>query len=570
MTTRRARSFAAVSIERALTGQWSFPRTDDEAARVVYVTGHRNPDTDSIASAIGYAELKGRIDPGTQYVPVRLGELNTQTRWALERSGATAPEYLPHVFLRVCDVMRTDFPTAGVDEPVRAVGLAMAASDLDLMPIVDDGGALAGVMTERALARRYIRESREVSSLVDTPTSVSAVVSVLEGSRVAGEDRAVAGRVWAQSMDPGTASRISEGDVVVVGDRPDAQRLAIENGAALLITSNGSVPGEEILALAEQRGTAVVSSPLDTYVSARMVTLAAPCHGLMDAEPLTVGPDDLVGEIAEQVKDVHYRAAVAVDTARRPIGIVTRSDLVGPAPRRVLLVDHAEAAQSVRGIEEAEIVEILDHHHIGSIETHIPVTATFDPVGSTATLVAQRYRQAGLEPSRPAATMLLAAVLSDTVLLRSPTTTERDRSAVEYFERALEIDATEFGRRMFEESSDTSGIPADQLVTRDVKEYQAAGGQLIGIAQVETIGNPLLDRKDELLAAMGAEQERHGYPFYALMVTDILREETQLLVAGDKAPVERAFGQEMTDGVISLPGVISRKKQVAPQLLGAV
>jgi manganese-dependent inorganic pyrophosphatase len=222
----------------------------------------------------------------------------------------------------------------------------------------------------------------------------------------------------------------------------------------------------------------------------------------------------------------------------------------------------------VRGIEEAEIVEILDHHHIGSIETRIPVTATFDPVGSTATLVAQRYRQAGLEPSRPAATMLLAAVLSDTVLLRSPTTTERDRSAVDYFEHALGIDATEFGRHMFEQSSDTSGIPADQIVTRDVKEYQAAGGQLI--AQDETIGNPLLDRKDELLAAMGAERERQGYPFYALMVTDILREETQLLVAGDKAPVERAFGEQMTDGVISLPGVISRKKQVAPRLLGAV
>jgi manganese-dependent inorganic pyrophosphatase len=565
-----ARSFAAVSIERALTGQWSFPRTDDEAARVVYVTGHRNPDTDSIASAIGYAELKGRIDPGTQYVPVRLGELNAQTLWALEQSGATAPDYLPHVFLRVRDVMRTDFPTAAVDEPVRAVGLAMAAGNLDLMPIVDDGGALAGVMTERALARRYIRESREVSSLVDTPTSVSAVVSVLEGRRVAGDENStVAGRVWAQSMDPSSASRISEGDVVVVGDRPDAQRLAIESGVALLIMSNGSAPGEEILALAEQRGTAVVSSPLDTYVSARMVTLAAPCRGLMDGEPLTVGPDDLVGEIAEQVKDVHYRAAVAVDAARRPIGIVSRSDLVGPAPRRVLLVDHAEAAQSVRGIEEAEIVEILDHHHIGSIETRIPVTATFDPVGSTATLVAQRFRQAGLEPSRPAATMLLAAVLSDTVVLRSPTTTERDRSAVDYFERALGIDATEFGRRMFGESSDTSGIPADQLVTRDVKEYQAAGGQLIGIAQVETIGNPLLDRKDELLAAMGAERERRGYPFYALMVTDILHEETQLLVAGDKGPVERAFGEQMTDGVISLPGVISRKKQVAPRLLGA-
>jgi manganese-dependent inorganic pyrophosphatase len=537
---------------------------------LIYVTGHRNPDTDSIAAAIGYAELKGRVDPKTEYQPVRLGEVNSQTRWALERSGAAEPDHLPHVFLRVCDVMRTEFPTAAAHEPVRDVGLAMAAGHLDLMPIVDDDGALAGVVTERALARRYIRESREVSSLVDTPTTVSAVVRVLEGRQVAGDDRSVAGRVWAQSMDPESPSRISEGDVVVVGDRAAAQRLAIERGVALLITSNGTVPGDEILTLAERSGAAVVSSPLDTYVSARMVTLAAPCHGLMDSDPLTAGRDDLLADVAEQVKDVHYRAAVAVDAARRPIGLVTRSDLVGPAPRRVLLVDHAEAAQSVPGIEEAEIVEILDHHHIGSIETRVPVTATFDPVGSTATLVTERFRQNGLEPSRPTAMMLLAAVLSDTVILRSPTATARDHAVVEYLGRALSLDATEFGREMFEKSSDTSGVPIDELVTRDVKQYQAAGGQLIGIAQVETVGTGLLERKDELLAAMSAEQERQGYPFYALMVTDILSEETHLLVAGDKGAVERALGERAKDGVIELPGVISRKKQVAPELMAAV
>src|SRR5205085_12285507 len=189
-----------------------------------------------------------------------------------------------------------------------------ASRNLDLMPIVDDDGALAGVMTERALAHRYIRESREVSSLVETPTTVSAVVSVLEGEHVAGPDRSLAGRVWAQSMHTATQSRISEGDVVVVGDREEAQRLAIEQGAALLITSNGTAPDEEVLALAEQRGTAVVSSPLDTYVSARMVTLAAPCRGLMDADPLTVGSGDTVDDIAEEVKDIRYRAAVAVDS----------------------------------------------------------------------------------------------------------------------------------------------------------------------------------------------------------------------------------------------------------------
>jgi manganese-dependent inorganic pyrophosphatase len=501
-------------------------------------------------------------------VPVRLGEVNAQTRWLLERSEAQEPEFLAHVMLRVCDVMREGCPVAGQGEPVRTVGLAMAGSGLDLMPIVDDGGALVGVMTERALARRYIRESREVSALV-APTAVSAVVGVLEGELVTGEDANVAGRVWAQSMDVASPSRIAEGDVVVVGDRPDAQRLAIERGAELLVMSNGTVPSEEILALAQERGTAVVSSPLDTYISARMITLAAPCSALMDRDPLTVGPEDLVADISDQVKSVHYGAAVAVDGARRPIGLVTRSDLVGPTRRRVLLVDHAEQAQSVPGVEEAEIVEILDHHHIGSIETTVPVTATFDPVGSTATLVIERFRQSGMEPSRPAATMLLGGILSDTVILNSPTTTQRDRSVVDYLERVLDLDATDFGGEMFEDTSDVSELPAEEIIARDAKEYEAAGGQTICIAQVETVGRSLLERKDELLEALGAGRERNGYSVFALMVTDILSKGTELLASGDRGTLERAFDQPVADGVVSLPGVMSRKKQVAPKLLTA-
>jgi manganese-dependent inorganic pyrophosphatase len=539
------------------------------AEPVIYVTGHRNPDADSIGSAIGYAELRRRLDPDNEYVPARLGDVNAQTRWLLDRSGAAEPELLPHVMLRVSDVMREGFPAAHEGEPVRAVGQAMAGGGLDVMPVVDDTGALVGVMTERALARRFVRESREASSLVDSPATVRAVVGVLEGELVAGEDREIAGRVWAQSMDPGSPSRIAAGDVVVVGDRPDAQHLAIERGAALLVTSNGTVPSEEILALTRERGMAVVSSPLDTYVSARMITLAAPCRALMDRDPLTVGPEDLVADISEQVKNVHYGAALAVDAARRPIGVVTRSDLVGPRPRRVLLVDHAEQAQSVPGVEEAEIVEILDHHHVGSIETTVPVRATFDPVGSTATLVVERFRQNGMEPSRPTATMLLGAVLSDTVILNSPTTTERDRSVVDYLERVLATDATEFGRAMFEETSDVSRLAAEEIVSRDAKRYEVAGGKTICIAQVETVGRSLLDRKDELLTALSAARDANGYAVFALMITDILSKGTDLLAVGDRGPLERAFGRPAADGVVSLPGVMSRKKQVAPRLLAA-
>ena len=536
----------------------------------IYVTGHRNPDTDSIAAAIGYAELKRRVDRTNEYVPVRLGELNAQTRWVLDRSGAKEPEFLPHVMLRASDVMQTSFPTTGEDEAIREAGLAMARANLELVPIIDAGGALTGVVTERALARRYIRESRQTSSLEDAPTSVRAVVDVLEGRLVAGDDKWLAGRVWVHAMDVASPSGISDGDVVVVGNRTDAQRLAIELGAALVVTSNGSEPSEDVLALARERGAAVVVSPLDTYVSGRMVTLAAPCRAFMETDPLSVAADYLVADLSEQVKEIHYGAALVVDAERRPVGLVTRSDLVSPEPRRVVLVDHAEQAQSVPGVEHAEIVEILDHHHIGSIETRVPVKATFDPVGSTATLVIERFRQNGMEPSHPTAVMLLGAILSDTVILNSPTTTERDHSVIEYLERIIALDALEFGREMFAATSDVSDVAAEELVLRDAKEYEVSGGQTICIAQVEVVGRRLLERKAELLEAMRQVRDARRYPLFALMITDVLSKGTDLLASGDLAQLERALGVHAKEGVIQLPGVMSRKKQLAPKLLAAL
>ncbi|HWD73875.1 MAG TPA: putative manganese-dependent inorganic diphosphatase [Solirubrobacteraceae bacterium] len=535
--------------------------------RPIYVSGHRNPDTDSIASAIGYAELKGRIDPNNRYIPVRLGDCNAQTRWLLKRSGAPAPQHLPHVMLRAADVMQASFPISRQDEPVREAGRAMAKADLELVPIVDATGALTGVLTERALARRYVRDSQRTSTLEEAPTYLSAFVSVLEGDLVTGEERQLSGRVWVYAMDPASESGISAGDIVVVGNRPDAQLRVIELGAALMVLSNGAPPSERALAAARERDAAIIVSPLDSYVSGRMITLAAPCSALMEKDPLTVNTDFLVADMSEQVKESHYGAAVAVDGDNRPVGLVTRSDLVAPVRRRVILVDHAEQAQSAVGIGEAEIVEILDHHHIGSIETRVPVTATFDPVGSTATLVVERFRQAGMEPSRPTALMLLGAVLSDTVILNSATTTERDHAVVEYLERVLAIDAGRLGREMFQETSDVSGLSAAEIVTRDAKRYQVRGGQEICIAQVEVVGDSLLERKDELLDALRHEREERELVLYALMITDVVDKGTEMLVAGDVAAVARSFGAEPSDSTIQLPGVMSRKKEVAPKLM---
>lgn len=534
----------------------------------VYVTGHKNPDTDTIASAIGYAEFKNLVDPENDYAPARLGDVNPQTAWALKKSGAKSPKRIRHIMLRVKDVMARDVAIAHKNDPLRNVGLTMAQRNISQLPVVDDDGSLVGIITERNLARMYVRESRGASSFKDSPVSVGAMLEVLEGELLAGVDRESSGQLWVISMGVDSMGKsMKSGDIVVVGDRPEAQRRAIELGAGVVVISNGVRPEKEVLEMAGEHGTAMVLSPLDSYVTSRLIQLAVPCWEVMSENPLTVNPDDLLTEITEQVMEVHYRAAVVVDEDKVPIGVVTRTDLLNPKPRRVLLVDHAEIGQSIKGVEKADVVEILDHHHVGDIETASPIPATFDPVGSTATLIVERFKAAGLRPEESTAKMLLAAILSDTVILNSPTTTDRDREVVKVLEELLDLDAEEFGREMFEASSDVSDLSAEDIVNRDAKEYGTSAGDKVSVSQIETVGTGLLQRKDELLEALEALRAQNGYVFSALMVTDITEGGTQLLCAGNCTSVEKAFDDRIKEGAIDLPGVMSRKKQVAPALL---
>src|SRR5919202_2211464 len=256
----------------------------------VHVTGHRNPDLDSIGSAIGYSELLDRLEPEDRHVPHRLGDVNPQTRWALEHAGAEEPEFLPHIKLRVCDVMEECAYMARWDDPVRSVGLAMAERGLDMVPVVGEDGTLAGVLSERVLARLYVRDSQGVSEFAERPVGLGAIAAVLGGEVLVGDDEEVSGRLWVLSMETDELDDlIREGDIAVVGNLASAQRRALELGVDLLVTSNGVRPDDDVLSLARDRGASVVVSPLDSYVSARMVSLAVPCGRIMDREPLAVG-----------------------------------------------------------------------------------------------------------------------------------------------------------------------------------------------------------------------------------------------------------------------------------------
>ena len=537
----------------------------------IYVTGHKNPDTDTIAAAIGYAELRNLTDPENNYAPARLGEVNAQTQWALDKSGAESPKRISHIKLRVKDVMSDDVAVAGKNDPLHNVGLMMAERNISQVPIVENDGTLIGLITERNLARMYIRESRETSTFAESPVSVKSMVEVLRGDLLVGEDRKSTGKLWVISMGVDSMGQSMEsGDIVVIGDRKNGQRRAIELGAGVLVISNGKRPEDEVLQMAEEKGVSVLLSPMDSYVTSRMIQLAVPCWEVMSEDPLTVNPDSFITDITEQVMEVHYRAAIAVNEDNVPIGVVTRTDLLNPEPRKIALVDHAEVGQSVDGVEKAQVVEILDHHHVGDIETTTPIPAIFDPVGSTATLLIERYRMSDLEPEESTAKMLLAAILSDTVILNSPTTTDRDHEVVRYLEKLLGLDAEEFGMEMFETSSDVSDLSAEEIIDRDAKEYATNSGEKMSISQVETVGSALMDRKDELMDALENKRGESDYVFSALMVTDIIEGGTELLCAGDCRLVERAFDARSKDGVIDLPGVMSRKKQVAPKLLAAL
>lgn len=537
----------------------------------VYVTGHKNPDTDTIASAIGYAELKNLLDSENSYAPARLGEVNSQTQWALDKSGAESPKRISHIKLRVKDVMSQDVAVAGKNAPLHNVGLMMAERNISQVPITDDDGSLIGLITERNLARMYIRESRETSTFAESPVSVKSMVEVLEGELLVGGEKKSTGKLWVISMGVDSMGQSMEpGDIVVIGDRENGQRRAIELGAGVLVISNGKRPEDEVLKMAEENGVSVVLSPMDSYVTSRMVQLAVPCWEVMTENPLTVHPDSFITDITQQVMEVHYRGAIAVDEDNVPIGVVTRTDLLNPEPRKIALVDHAEVGQSVDGVEKAQVVEILDHHHVGDIETNTPIPATFDPVGSTATLIVERYRDNGLEPGEATAKMLLAAILSDTVVLNSPTTTDRDHVVVNYLEELLDLDAEEFGMEMFEVSSDVSDLSAEEIIARDAKEYATNSGEKMSISQVETVGTAVMERKEELMDSLEDRRDENDYIFSALMVTDIIEGGTELLCAGDCALVERAFDVQSKNSVIDLPGVMSRKKQVAPKLLAVL
>ena len=536
----------------------------------ILVFGHKNPDNDSICSAVAYAHLKNLTDADNVYIPARLGPLPRETAWVFERFGVAIPPVIGHVRTRVLDVMTTDPVTITADEPMLVAGRSMRERGVRGLPVVDADGHMLGLVSERVLAERYLDET-EIAGFQRMPVTVEALARVLDARLVCGDPAGeIAGDVLVGAAEPSTlVARVAPGDTVIVGDRLRTQPAVLEAGAALLISTGDFVPASETVELARSRGAAVLVTPRDTYSAARLLALAHAVGDLMDTEVLAVGPETLLSEAAEDLIASPHREAVVTDADDRVVGILTRTDVARGARRRVVLVDHNETAQSAPGIEDASVVEIVDHHRVGDIQTSGPILFLNLPVGSTATIVAMRYEQLGVEIPAAIAGLLLSAALTDTVLLKSPTTTDTDRRIVAMLAGIVGVDALDFGMEVFRSRSAGEVFSAAAIVGTDAKEFRV-GDRLLLVAQYEAVDiAPVLEHADEVWAAMEVQLVAKGYDSVVLMVTDIVREGSEILAVGNTRVVERALDISLADGSAWMPGVLSRKKQVVARLMEA-
>ncbi|MBR2937632.1 MAG: putative manganese-dependent inorganic diphosphatase [Oscillospiraceae bacterium] len=529
----------------------------------IYVTGHRNPDTDSIVAAMAYAALRNALGD-REYEAACLGHVSDETNIVLKKFGFQPPKRITSMFTQVRDL---DFDTPPCLSTAVTVGRAweilQQQKNISAIPVTKEDGTLYGMLSRENVASYNMER---ISSAVLEPVPLFNVLSVLEGKilNAAGENTdTISGELSVALPQQRENLLFNKKDsIVLCGHQPDMIRRALEMHVKCLVLCQAEL-SEELRELPTT--TCIISTPYDAYRAARLIFQSAPVGRICRTEELVCfHMEDRLDEVKEQVLKFREHCYPILDENEKVAGVLTRYHLLRPRRKRVVLVDHNEAAQSVPGLDEAEILEIIDHHRLADIQTTNPIYVRNEPVGSTNTIIASMFQDKGLMPSDKMAGMMAAAIISDTVMFKSPTCTERDIRAAERMARIANVSLEELGKEIFSASLENRTV--DELFYADYKEFHIAGYDL-AVAQVTCVDSPkMLERKDEFLNLMRKAMEKDRYSMMILMLTDVLLEGTQLIYMGDDEIIHQAFGLTPKDNTLFLPGVMSRKKQVIPML----
>ena len=545
-----------------------------KAAHKVVVIGHRNPDTDSICSAIAYAELKNKTS-SLVCEPRRAGKMNQETEFVLKKFGVKPPRMCTDVNPKIRDVDYREMPGISGSTSLRKAWEIMRDQQIDTLPVTSADNELEGIITVKDIATANM-DVFDTGVLASSQTSYKNILETLGATMVVGDENAVCttGHIKIGTATPEMLeSNVEKGDIVILSNRYESQLCAIEKEASLLIICNGAKVGHTIQRIAEEMGVAIMTAPCDTYAAGKLMSQCAPISYYMTRDDIMkftlVTP---VADVLRVMAKVRHRYFPILDEEGKYCGMVSRRNVIALRKRRIILVDHNEATQAVEGFDQAEILEIIDHHRIGSLETSGPVYFRNQPVGCTATIITQMYDENGVEIPPQIAGLLLAAILSDTLAFRSPTCTPIDETAAKRLAKIAGVDINEFATEMFEAGEKLDGKTPEEVFLQDFKVFMC-GDIRFGVAQGSYMTRKNLLAAEELLKPYLEEaRNKQNVEDLYMLLTDVPKEESVVICTGRYAAEVLSDGfetQPAEDGSWTLPGVVSRKKQFIPTMMSA-
>ena len=550
---------------------------DQELKRKTLVIGHRNPDTDSICSAVCYANLK-RAVTGEEYIPARAGHVNGETRFVLDYFGMEEPALVEDVRTQVRDIEIRKTKGVADNISLKRAWNIMQENNVVTIPAVREDGTLEGLITVGDITKTYMN-IYDSSILSKANTQYSNIIETLEADLVIGTADAYfsQGKVLIAAANPDLMEfYIEPHDLVILGNRYESQLCAIEMGADCIIVCEGAGVSMTIKKIAQERGCTIIATTYDTYTAARLINQSMPISYFMTREHLiTFESDDYIDEIRDVMANKRHRDFPILDKDGRYLGMISRRNLLGAKGKRVVLVDHNEKNQAVAGIENAEIMEIIDPHRLGTIQTMSPVFFRNQPLGCTATIIYQMYQEAGVKVEPKIAGLLCSAIVSDTLLFRSPTCTPMDEMAARSLAEIAGIEIEKYAMEMFGAGSNLKGKSDEEIFYQDFKRF-TSGKIAIGVGQITSLnGDELESIRPRVIHYMENARQENSLDLVFFMLTNILTESTDLICEGNGALqlAEKAFhtepdeSGEQTEPLVRLPGVVSRKKQLIPALM---